>query len=31
MKVDIMGTIKLKLTTGYVLESQEVSYVPSMR
>ena len=27
-KVDIMGIIKLKLATGYVLELQEVSYVP---
>ena len=30
-KVDIMGTIKLKLAIGYVLELQEVSYVPSIR
>ena len=30
-KVDIMGIIKLKLVTGYVLELQEVSYVPSRR
>ena len=30
-KVDIMGIIKLKLATGYVLELQEVSYVPSIR
>ena len=30
-KVDIMGIIKLKLATGYVLEVQEVSYVPSIR
>ena len=26
-----MGLIKLKLATGYVLELQEVSYVPSIR
>ena len=30
-KVDIMGTIKLKLAIRYVLELQEVSYVPSIR
>ena len=30
-KVDIMGIIKLKLATGYVLEVQEFSYVPSIR
>ena len=30
-KVDIMGIIKLKLATGYVLELQEVSYIPSIR
>ena len=30
-KVNIMGIIKLKLATGYVLELQEVSYVPSIR
>ena len=30
-KLDIMGIIKLKLAIGYVLESQEVSYVPSIR
>ena len=31
VKVDIMGIIKLKLATGYVLELQEVSYIPSIR
>ena len=30
-KVGIMGIIKLKLATGYVLELQEVSYVLLMR
>ena len=30
-KVDIMRIIKLKLATGYVLELQEVSYIPSIR
>ena len=30
-KVDIMGIIMLKLATRYVLELQEVSYVPSIR
>ena len=30
-KVDTLGIIKLKLATGYVLELQEVSYVPSVR
>ena len=30
-KGDIMGIIKLKLATRYVLELQEVSYVPSIR
>ena len=30
-KLDIMGIIKLKLAIGYVLELQEVSYVPSIR
>ena len=30
-KVDIMGIIKLKLAIGYILELQEVSYVPSIR
>ena len=30
-KEDIMGIIKLKLDTRYVLELQEVSYVPSIR
>ena len=29
-KVDIIGIIKLKLVIGYVLELQEVSYVPSI-
>ena len=30
-KVDIMGIIKLKLAIGYVLELQEIFYVPSIR
>ena len=30
-KVDIMGIIKLKLATKYILELQEFSYVPSIR
>ena len=29
-KVDIMGIIKLKLAIGYVLELQEIFYVPSI-
>ena len=30
-KVDIMGIIKLKLATRYILKLQEFSYVPSIR